>query len=260
MDFINVDNIEFVFLTFIRTFTIIVFLPVFGYQGVDMRVKVLLSILLTILIFPYVTYPEAILGSNISAYFGYAVSEIVVGIIIGFMPVFLFAAFQFAGELMGLQMGLSMMAMMDPTSEMNLSVMSRLKYIFVMLIFLISGGHLFFIKAIVESFTVIEIGHINLTSFGAIMNIVTDNLMNLFIIGIKAGAPVVISLFVIESALGIMARTVPQMNIFLVGFPLKILIGFVMFITGLGLIVQIFLNHFGLLESDIFKIIDILGS
>ncbi|PID29490.1 MAG: flagellar biosynthetic protein FliR [Candidatus Cloacimonadota bacterium] len=259
MDFITPNNIESFFLAFIRVLTIVVFLPVLGYQGVDMRVKVLLSFLLAILLFPFVTPIAPTIDGGLIKFVGYALSELFIGITIGFVPLFIFAAFQFAGELMGLQMGLTMMAMMDPTTDTNLSLMSRLKYFFLMLIFLLIGGHLFFIEAIGESFKEIALGSVNFLSVSSITEMLTKNLSTLFSLGIKAGAPVVVTLFIIESALGIIARTVPQMNIFLVGFPLKILIGFITFITILGYVIKLFIVNLGIVEHDMLSLIKLLG-
>ena len=262
MDFINPENIEIFFLSFIRIVTIVMFLPVIGYEPINRSVKVIFSLMFTLLLLPSISAIDisvSLANSNLLSFFAYVLNEAITGIIIGFIPLFLFAAFQFAGELMGIQMGLSMMSQFDPTAGTNLGVMGRLQYIFLMTIFLIIGGHLFFFEAIVRSFEVIPIGAISYNGIGGILGILLKHTSEIFIIGIKAGAPVIVSLFVMDAGLGIIARTVPQMNIFLVGIPLKIGVGLMIFLIVLGFIVKLFIKYFGEIQSDLFKIIDLLG-
>jgi len=238
------------------------FLPIIGYEPISRNVKVMFALLFTILILPSISeidIPVSLSSSSLIAFFAYVINEAITGIIIGFIPLFLFAAFQFAGELMGIQMGLSMMSQFDPSAGTNLGIMGRLQYIFLMTIFLIIGGHLFFIEAIVRSFEIIPIGAISYNGIAGILGIVLKHTADIFIIGIKAGAPVIVSLFVMDAGLGIIARTVPQMNIFLVGIPLKIGAGLIIFLIVLGFIVKLFIKYFGEIQSDLFKIIDFLA-
>lgn len=259
MEYITPENIESFFLVFVRTLTIIIFLPVIGYQGINMKVKVLFALLFSVLIFPSATPISFLEQGGFLQFAACALNEILTGIIIGFVPQFLFAGFQFGGEFMGMQMGLTMIQMMDPTTEANISVMARLLYIFIMVIFLFIGGHLFFIEAIGLSLEVIPLGHFAYTGVTGILKIVTEQTATIFVIGIKAGAPVIVSLFVIEVGMGFIARTVPQMNIFLVGVPLKIGIGLIIFLIILGYTTKLFINHFGQLQSDMLLLLKIIG-
>lgn len=260
MEFITPENIESFFLVFIRTLTIIVFLPVIGYQGINMKVKVLFALFFSVLIFPSAIPIEVVNQGGLIRFFAFALNEVLVGIIIGFIPQFLFAAFQFGGEIMGMQMGLTMIQMMDPTTETNISIMGRLLYIFLMIIFLFIGGHLFFIEAIGLSLKIIPLGHFAYTGIIGILKIVTEQTASIFIIGIKAGAPIIVSLFIIETAMGFISKTVPQMNILLVGVPLKIGVGLILFLVILGYTTKLFITHFGKLQSDILLLLNIIGS
>ena len=262
MEFVTPKNIEIFFLSFIRIVTIVMFLPIIGYEPINKSVKVMFALMFTLLLLPTITaidIPLSLSSSNLIVFFAFVLNEVITGIIIGFIPLFLFAAFQFAGELMGIQMGLSMMSQFDPSAGTNLGIMGRLQYIFLMVIFLIIGGHLFFIEAIVRSFEIIPIGAISYNGIAGILGIVLKHTADIFVIGIKAGAPVIVSLFVMDAGLGIIARTVPQMNIFLVGIPLKIGAGMIIFLIVLGFIVKLFIKYFGELQSDLFKIIDFLA-
>ena len=262
MDLISPENIEIFFLSFVRIVTIVMVLPVIGYEPINKSVKVMFSLIFTSLLIPSISaidIPVSLANSNLLTFFVFVLNESITGIIIGFIPFFIFAAFQFAGELMGIQMGLSMMSQFDPSAGTNLGIMGRLQYIFLMTIFLMIGGHIFFFEAIVRSFEVIPIGSISYNGIAGILGIIIHHTSEIFVIGIKAGAPVIVSLFVMDAGLGIIARTVPQMNIFLVGIPLKIGAGLVIFLIVLGFIVKLFIKYFGEIQSDLFKIIDFLA-
>lgn len=252
-------NVEFYFLSFIRVFTLVSVLPVIGYESINIRVKILFSFFFTAVVFPFAIYNEALLAGSVASFFVYVLNEIAAGLIIGVIPVFLFYAFQFAGDFLSMQMGLSMTQAVDPTTQTNITIIGKLNYVFVMMIFFIIGGHLFFIEAIVKSFEVIPLGAAAYLKFGDILAIVGRNIHQLIVTGIKAGAPILISLFVVESALGIMARTVPQMNIFIVGIPLKIFVGFSLLILILGYVVRVFIAGFATIQNDVFTIINLLG-
>lgn len=259
LEYVTPANIESFFLSFIRISVLITMMPVIGYQGVDARVKVLFSVMLTLVVFPYATELSNLSDGTIAAFFAYALNEVIIGLVAGFLTMFVFYAFQYAGELMSLQMGLTMLSMMDPTTQVNLSALSRLKYIFLMLIFLMIGGHIFLVEAIKISFDVVPLGEVNFASFASVTRLVIDHTHEILEIGLKAGAPVVVTLFVIDCGLGIIARTVPQMNIFLVGFPLKILVGFIVFMIVLGYVTNLFIDTYGKLEGDIINVIRLLG-
>ncbi len=259
---INPDKIEIFFLLFIRTLSLIIFLPVLGYQAVDMRVKIpfslILSLSLTGLVDPQ--YLNINLNSNslnLAVFTIHVINEIFFGIILGFLTMFIFNAFQFAGEMMSRQMGLSMLSMMDPTLETNISGLSKFQYIFLMLIFLLIGGHLFFIEALAKSIEIVPVGYLSYLNFGEIMAIFINNFTDLFVIGIKAGVPIVGSLFVVEAGLGVVARTAPQIHIFLVSIPLKIGVGFILLLLSFSFIISLFIRNFGEIQADFFKIIQL---
>ena len=260
MEFINAQNIEYFFLVFIRVFTIIVFLPVIGYENIDIRVRLLFSMLTAIICFPLAMHGAAPSDGSLAMFTAFAANEVLIGLIIGFIPLFLFAGFEFAGELIGMQMGLSMMSYFDPTTNMNISTVARLKYILLMLIFLLIGGHIFFIEAIGKSFEIIRLGEPAFSGFAGIVQIVLTNIKEIYVIGFKAGAPVVAALFLIEAGLGLVSKTVPQMNIFLVGVPLKILVGLAMLLVIIGYVINLFTGYWAQIQGDMLDVINLLKS
>ena len=149
-----------------------------------------------------------------------------IGLIIGYASRLVFAGVQMAGHLVGFQMGFGIVNVIDPSTSSQVSVTSQFENILAMLIFLSINAHHWFLKGIVESFSLVPLLGFHFT--GAVANIMVDIFKNVFIIGIKLGAPVIAALFFTTIALGLVARTVPQINVFIIGFPLQIGIGLLM--------------------------------
>jgi len=155
---------------------------------------------------------------------GFAViREVLVGLSIGMGATLIISGIQMAGQIADTQMGLGMANVIDPMTNTQVSVMGQFYNMVAILVFLGVDGHHMLIRALVDSFSVIPLGHANFTPALA------DKMMNLFaqmfFIAFRVGAPVIGALFITNMALGVVARTVPQMNVFIVGMPLSLGVG-----------------------------------
>jgi flagellar biosynthetic protein FliR len=112
------------------------------------------------------------------------------------------------------------MEVIDPNSSQGVSIIGQFQFILALLIFLAIDGHHLLINAVVQSFAIVPLGHVAIS--GATAEIMTRICVDIFAIAVKLSAPVIVTLFLTDVALGIIARTVPQMNVFIVAFPLKI--------------------------------------
>lgn len=212
-----------VLLLMFRTGALVMTVPVFGHISIPRILRVWFIILLAVLIFPSSVVSDITPPSTMLHLALVILSELAVGFLMGFAVIILFSAVQFAGHIIGLQMGLAVANVIDPMSAGQISVISEFYYILSLLIFLLINGHHIVIEALVRSFELVPLGG---AVFGA--NIETyfiDLSFMVFVVGIKLAAPVVVTLFIINAILGIVARTVPQMNVFIVGFPLAIGVG-----------------------------------
>jgi flagellar biosynthetic protein FliR len=213
---------------FVRILALFSSAPLLYHRSVPMRVKVGLSLLITIIVVP--ALPAAALGpaatpAGLSA--GNAawllVQQLLVGFAIGFALQMVFAAFEIAGDLLGLQMGLSFAAFVDPQNAHQSPLIGSFIGLMATLVFLAMDGHLMMIAGIVESFRTIPVGS---ATPGP------DNLQALalaggemFRVGLHLALPVLATMLILNLALGVLARAAPQLNIFAVGFPATILIG-----------------------------------
>ncbi len=153
----------------------------------------------------------------------FIIKEIIVGLIIGFVTHVIFSSLYFAGQIIDMKTGFGIVNVLDPQTSTQVPIMGNFLYIFTLVAFISMDGHLMLIKALAQSFDVVPIGNMHISE-ETVAEFVTM-LRDTFIIGFKISAPVVAAIFLTEVALGILARTMPQMNVFMVGMPLKIIIG-----------------------------------
>ncbi|GAB4175750.1 MAG: flagellar biosynthetic protein FliR [Calditrichia bacterium] len=232
------SQIYYFFLIFIRTTTFISVAPFFGDNSVNRMVKIGLGGLLALAVYPVATVNAPMIDLTLVTIMIAVGAEILVGLIIGFMLQFIFAAAQMGGEYIGMDMGLAMATQMDPNFNQQISIIGTLFYLLTLMAFILLEGHLFLIQAFSFSYIAIPVASIQLTplALDAIIKIAGI----IFVIAVKIAAPAIVALFLASIAMGISARAVPQMNIFFVGIPLRIGAGLFAIILSLPLFFYVF--------------------
>ena len=161
----------------------------------------------------------------------FLLSDVTIGLGIAYITRLIFAAVQIAGTVVDFQMGFGVVNVIDPQTDTQVSVTAQFHNIVAVLIFLAVDAHHFILQAIVESFFIINPAEINFSS------LTPEYMLYLFsgtfTTAVKIAAPIMAILFFLSVGLGLVARTVPQMNVFIVGFPLQIGVGLLM--VGLSL-------------------------
>lgn len=172
--------------------------------------------------------------------------QILIGSAIGLTIQFIFAAMRYAGEIIGLQMGLSFASFFDPSGNQNTPVIARLLNLLFTLLFLALNGHLYLINVLAESFTLLPVNADPLHAGGFYLLLQTAGVI--FSCGLKVGMPMITLLLALNLTLGLLNRLTPQLSIFVIGFPLAIT-------GGLGALLLMMVNFaplFNDLMNDIF--------
>lgn len=217
------QNVEVFFLIFIRIFTLFVLIPIFNHRAIPMTVRIALSLVFAVSLVPQVATIQIEL-SNTAGYFFLIGKEVLTGIILGFATEFIFHAVRFAGQIISFLMGFSMVIAFDPEMKQQISIISRIKSITAVTLFLIIDGHFLLLEALARSFQVIPL--VGMKISGDIVTYIIRLSADVFIIALQIAGPILVMLLLTNVGLGILARTVPQMNVFIVGFPLTISVGF----------------------------------
>ncbi len=242
-------------LAFVRIALIFRQAPILGSNHLKPQLKVGLAAMLTIVAVPNLVVPDNF-PSEIRGFIMALLGQIVVGLAIGFVSYLVMAAAQFGGEMMDIQMGLSVAATMDPSSGGTSKLLMRLNFYFAMLLYLGVNGHHDFLRAVYRSFDIIPVTefHVN----GRLILMFIDHTEEIFLIGLQIAAPPLAALFIAQIAMGLLARVAPQMNVFMLSFPLNIGVGMTMLAVGLPMIQQLLLTQFDINIQLVYDCIDIL--
>lgn len=254
---IPIQKLELFLLVLVRVASMVALMPLFGYPGVPRPAKIGLGIFLSLLIFPFVHQENVDMPSEVFLFLLLVGKEAVVGLVVGFATTFLFMGVQLSGHLVGLQMGLGIANVIDPQSDTQVSIIGQFEFVITLLIFLMMDGHHFLIRALKTSFEVIPLAE------GSPRSAVAREMVRItgwmFVIAFKIGAPMLAALFLTKIALGIVARTMPQMNVFLVGMPLNLGVGFLSLALSLSLLVYVFKGLLQRFQEDILLLLRLFG-
>jgi flagellar biosynthetic protein FliR len=207
-------------------------LPLFGGERVPMNIRVVLTLALTLVCFPILKLSPQTLPSDFPSLFLIVVAETLIGFTLGIVAKSVFGAVEFCGQIVGMQMGFSMASLFDPAMGQQ-QLMSLFQSLLAMLLFMTLGAHHVFIRAMVESYALIPIGGWHMS--GELIAFLVATTSGIFVLGVKLAAPVMVALLATSVVLGVMARSFPQMNIFMISMPLNIAVGFM--VLGLSLLV-----------------------
>ncbi|MBQ9120677.1 MAG: flagellar biosynthetic protein FliR [Lachnospiraceae bacterium] len=218
----TLGQLEFFLAILVRISTFVYTAPFFSINSVPQRVKIGISVMLAYVVFTMLPYePLEYAGS-----LGYALlvaKEAIAGLMMGLFANISNRILSFAGQLIDMEIGFSMANEFDPTTKMTVSLSSNLYNYSVMLIMLVSRMHFYIIDAVVDSFQVIPTG--NVVLHGSVYELMLQYITDFCVIGFRIALPVFATLMIVNTVLGILARVAPQMNMFVVGMQLKVLIG-----------------------------------
>jgi len=224
-------------------------LPVFGGQGVPMQIKVVAIFMITLVCFPALALISPAMPDDVFALGLLLLREMAIGLLLGFVAQVIFAAVEFSGQIIGMQMGFTISQIIDPTRGTQTQVMSVVQTLLASLLFFSLNIHHMFLK-------IIPLGAMRLNA--EIINFIVKLTADVLIIGVRLAAPVMVSLLLTSVALGIMARAFPQMNIFMISMPLNIGIGFIILGATLTIYFHVLEISFGAVKTQINTLFNLL--
>lgn len=225
------DRVELFSLVFIRMGALILALPVFGSKLVPTGIKVLFICAISWALLPLVPPPAEIPADSLS-WAAAALKEGFIGLAMGWLVNLCLAAVPFAGQLLGYQMGFGIAMVMDPLGQQQMAMVAQFMYILALWLFFALDGHHLLISGVFESFRWTAPGTARIGALAGELGIEAGD--HLFRSALLLGGPVLLVMFFVQVAFGIVARTVPQMNVFIVAVPLQIGIGLLAMAASLG--------------------------
>ena len=216
---------------FVRVGAFLMVMPLIGGSFVPMRVRLLLAVVLTVVLAPVIpTMPNLDVLS--AAGLVTVVQEVAIGVAMGFLVQLVFDAIALGGQVIGMSMGLGFAVFLDRARGVNIPVLGQLFLMLAMLIFLSLNGHLALIQLLAESFHAWPVGS------NALTLPVLSELLNwtgqMFVFAMKIALPAITAILVVQLSFGIMSRAAPTLNLFAVGFPVAMLLGFAVIFLNMG--------------------------
>ena len=198
--------------------------PFFGSLNIPVRLRISAAVAFSFVLFPIVDgYGPVAAPDNVLLYAAALVGELFVGWLIGFVAYVVFSAIHFAGKVMDMQVGFAMVNVMDPTSGQQIPLIGSFLYNLTIIVFLVVNGHHMLIAALFESFQYVPL--LGVQAEPGLAGLMVNLVNGVFVTGMKIAMPVTFAILLTNVGLGILERTMPQLNIFVVGLPLQIVIG-----------------------------------
>ncbi len=219
------------FLVFVRVGAMLFSAPLLSGRTVPSMLKIGLALLLAFLLVPvnqahFVEVPFEWVPLTLLS-----LKELGVGVIVGFVANLVFNAMQLAGQFLGLQIGFSLANVLDPIFSQSVSILDQLYTMLAGLIFLAIDGHHMLILGIQQTLDLVPIGTLNIS--GAMVQQLIVLTGGVFVAAVRIALPIIAALLLADIALGLVSRTLPQMNVFIVGMPVKLFVGFFVLLATL---------------------------
>lgn len=224
LEYISIQSIPIFLLIFARVIAFFVTMPLFSYRTIPTSYKIGLAFFIALIFFP--TYDHSSVHFE-QLYLLLLLKEVMVGLLIGLIAYMIVSAVQIAGGFIDFQMGFAIANVIDPQTGAQSPIMGQYFYMIALLFLLAVDGHHLLIDGIHYSFQLIPLDGFMSVQENGLASFTIQVFNQLFLTAFQMAIPIVGCLFLVDVALGIVARTVPQLNVFVVGLPIKIFVSFV---------------------------------
>ncbi|MFC0301409.1 flagellar biosynthetic protein FliR [Virgibacillus soli] len=253
----NLSTFLLFLLIFIRILAFFATLPLFSYRTIPLPFKIGVSFFLAFIMAQ--TLKDSYLFVFNETFVLLIVKEAIVGLLIGLIAYMILAAVQIAGGFIDFQMGFAIANVVDPQTGAQSPIIGQYFYIFALLFLLSVDGHHLLIDGIYYSFQFVPVDTFIPFEHGSIIDFVISTFSKMFLIAFQMSIPIVGCLFLVDVALGIVARTVPQLNVFVVGLPLKIIVSFFALFIFFSLYIVLAKNLFGTMFQTMHRLMQLFG-
>lgn len=218
----TVENLELYLAVAMRIAGFVFTAPVFSLDNMPQRAKLLLSMSVALVVY-FMLPQDAVEYNGVIGYAGLIIKEVMTGMILGFFANLALFILKFAGQLADMEIGLSMVTQFDPTSNTQVTITSTLLTYAVMLTMVATNLHLYILRAVIDSFQLIPVGKAVFSPL--FYEGYLEYIFDFLVLGFRIVLPVFAALLIVNAVLAVLAKAAPQLNMFVIGFQLKIFVG-----------------------------------
>jgi len=230
-------EISVLLLIIVRVSAFFVSVPFFSYSRIPPQLRIALAVVLSWMMYYTLDVEVIPIDGN---YILLVLKEAIIGVMIGLVAFSVMTAVQIAGGFIDFEMGFAMANVIDPQTGVQTPLMGQFFNFLILFVLLSINGHHLILDGIFYSYQFMPIDQV-FPNFGDdnIVEFLIKTFSTVFVVAFQMAAPVVATLFLVTMALGITAKTVPQLNIFVIGFPIKIAVGFLVLIVSMGVMIEV---------------------
>lgn len=247
---VNLDYFITLILIFVRLSSFFIICNAFYPKGTPGALKLFFGLIFSFILIPGIEGVSLELINNNYVFIMFLLAEISTGAILAVITNIVFDIVSLAGSWIDVHIGLSMISMLDPNSQAQVTITAKILNYVAMTIFFIVDGHHILLKSLIESYTLVPLGKtiVNEGSLTYLMEVI----VNYFFIGLKIAIPIVLIIILTDICMGLISRVVPQINVMILGMPVKIMVGIVTVVLALPLIIRIFVSTISYIP-DVFR-------
>ncbi|MDD3839694.1 MAG: flagellar biosynthetic protein FliR [Clostridia bacterium] len=246
-------NLSGFLLVLVRMSGIFILSPIFGGRSLPTYFKIGIAFFCSLIVLNTIDVKAVHDISNIYIWALMVAKELLIGLTIGYVTALFFSAFFIAGQIIDTQIGFGIVNVIDPQNNIQVPIVGNLYNIIALLVFFALNGHHILIKALFDSYKYIPLGQAMLDVNTA--HDIIDIFSHVLIISVKISLPVVAVTLLVDVAMGIFARTIPQMNVFILGIPAKIILGLIVILLFIPFFVYFLDGVFGQMLNDLGNVI-----
>lgn len=248
-------------LVFCRMIAFFVVSPVFSSKGVPNTFKVGMAFMISLLIY-LIKSTSVTISDSPEIYVLLVIREVLIGLMLGYVAYMMFTVIQMAGAFIDIQTGFGIASVLDPLTGASAPMIGNFKYMFAMLLFLSTNGHHYLIQSVLYSYDWIPLDSEIMSKMmdGSISEFLIRTFSNSFLIAFQMAAPIVVAMFLTDVGLGLLARSAPQFNIFVIGVPVKIIVGLFLLMLLAPSFAYIFETLFGQMFEAMQSLLKVLGN
>lgn len=246
-------------LIFCRVTAFFVVTPVFSHKTVPSIFKIGLGFFISLFIF-MMHADNQVMVLDLQ-YVMLIIREVLIGLMLGFIVYLFFALMHTAGGIIDMQIGFAMANIIDPVSGTSVPLLGNFKYLLMLVVFLMMNGHHYLLTGLMDSYQWIPIENnwFARMADGSIAEFITNSVVLSIIIGIQIAVPIMVAMFITDVGLGFLAKTAPQFNVFVIGFPVKIMLGLLLIILTLPGTTLILEKVFSILFDTLKQFFGVVG-
>ncbi len=247
-------------LIFCRITSFFVAAPVFSSRNVPNVFKIGMAFFVSLVVFSSQGTSVKVAGDLTIVLL--ILQEVLVGLLLGYLAYLMLMAIQIAGSFLDLQIGFSIANVIDPMTGSSAPLLGNFKYMIALLLFLSMNGHHYLLDAIISSYRWVPLQADLYTPItnGSLSGFVIQSVGQAFMLAFQMSAPIVTALFLTDIGLAFLARTAPQYNVFVIGVPLKIIIGLLLLVILMPTLAALFQSLFGILFESMRNLLSVLGN